>query len=239
MARQRSVRCGRRSIPKRGSWRFCGGRGGRSVYLVRANRTIDVIDGNAVGEPVGAPRIVVPTSTLEGMRDRYRSELRGVVAQPAPCPSAGRVVSILDCLSRLHRLRREVARRGCRGRGVVQSMGRDAGVAGECCGGGGTRRTRLHSAGHDTGLSHALVRWCVSLQGIASMVVLYSLTCLLVVFPVRYRMVVSPDNLPSRRRANILPASTENTKKPRSVPDRLTDTRTGRPGIGCSENCVI
>ena len=45
---------------------------GRSIYFVRANRTIEVIDVNTAGEPVGAPRIVVPTSTLEGMSDSYR-----------------------------------------------------------------------------------------------------------------------------------------------------------------------
>ena len=46
---------------------------GRSIYFVRANRTIEVVDVNANGEPVGPPRVVVPTSTLEGMSDVYRS----------------------------------------------------------------------------------------------------------------------------------------------------------------------
>ena len=46
---------------------------GRSIYFVRANRTIEVIDVNTASEPVGAPRIVVPTSTLEGMSDSYRA----------------------------------------------------------------------------------------------------------------------------------------------------------------------
>ena len=32
-----------------------------------------MIDVNVNGEPVGTPRIVVPTSTLEGMSDDYRS----------------------------------------------------------------------------------------------------------------------------------------------------------------------
>ena len=40
---------------------------------MRANRAIEVIDVNAAGEPLGAPRIVVPTATLESMSDRYRS----------------------------------------------------------------------------------------------------------------------------------------------------------------------
>lgn len=44
---------------------------GRSIYFVRANRTIEVVDVNAAGEPLGPPRIVVPTSTLEAMRDDY------------------------------------------------------------------------------------------------------------------------------------------------------------------------
>jgi len=42
---------------------------GRSIYFVRADRTIEVVDVNANGEPVGPPRVVVPTSTLEGMSD--------------------------------------------------------------------------------------------------------------------------------------------------------------------------
>ena len=46
---------------------------GRSIYFVRANRTIEVIDVNANGEPVGPPRVVVPTSTLDGMSDDYRN----------------------------------------------------------------------------------------------------------------------------------------------------------------------
>ncbi len=46
---------------------------GRSIYFVRANRTIEVVDVNASGEAVGPPRVVVPTSTLEGISDVYRS----------------------------------------------------------------------------------------------------------------------------------------------------------------------
>ena len=44
-----------------------------SARFMRANRAIEVIDVNAAGEPLGAPRIVVPTATLESMSDRYRS----------------------------------------------------------------------------------------------------------------------------------------------------------------------
>ncbi len=46
---------------------------GRSIYFVRANRTIEVVDVNANCEPVGPPRVVVPTSTVEGMSDVYSS----------------------------------------------------------------------------------------------------------------------------------------------------------------------
>ena len=46
---------------------------GRSIYFVRADRTIEVVDMNANGEPVGPPRVVVPKSTLEGMSDVYRN----------------------------------------------------------------------------------------------------------------------------------------------------------------------
>ena len=51
-----------------------------------ANRAIEVIDVNVAGEPLGAPRIVVPASALEGKSDRYRSWLGGVVAQRADMP---------------------------------------------------------------------------------------------------------------------------------------------------------
>lgn len=40
--------------------------------FARAIRVIEVIDVNAAGEPVGAPRIVVPTSTLKRVSDSYR-----------------------------------------------------------------------------------------------------------------------------------------------------------------------
>lgn len=49
---------------------------GRSIYFVRANRTIEVIEVNANGEPMGLPRVVVPASTLEGMGNSYLERFR-------------------------------------------------------------------------------------------------------------------------------------------------------------------
>lgn len=69
---------------------------GRSIYFVRANRTIEVIeviDVNANGEPVGPPRVVVPTSTLEvcGARQMtarsHASEGASPVTRDVPVPT--------------------------------------------------------------------------------------------------------------------------------------------------------